>query len=311
MSHALCKNKECADAWRKAKHYSGHCSHSCAVQCGTCTPAGDLVGVEPTAAYTLCKNSGCAANWRKAKHGSGYCTRSCAEANGALADETPDYTLCKNLECVVNWRKAKHVSGYCTRSCAEANGALVEETLEYNLCRNPGCAASWRKAKHVSGYCTLSCFEASGALVAETSLGDGPPPAVETSLVDGPPSAATDAFLNAAMAKMKETSEKRMETMARVVRGMRTNGDHGERMERTRKEVDVQANAVRREHAEDMADDLFLWYSEYSKESIVQALLDADFNEDDALRLLKSQTTSSSSRTHNRWNRRSQAKASM
>ena len=37
--------------------YSGHFSHLCPVQCGAFILVGDLVGVEPIAAYTLCKSS--------------------------------------------------------------------------------------------------------------------------------------------------------------------------------------------------------------------------------------------------------------
>ena len=46
-----------------------------------------------------------------------------------------------------------------------------------------------------------------------------------------------------------------------------------------------QANAVRKKHAEDMADVLLLWSNE---ESIMRAFSDADFNDDDALHLCKS-----------------------
>ena len=56
------------------------------------------------------------------------------------------------------------------------------------------------------------------------------------------------------MNQMKRISKKRMETMARVVRGMQATDCFGERTQRTKKESDAQANADRNEHAEDMAD---------------------------------------------------------
>ena len=56
MSYVMCMNKECA-AFGVWLSYSSHFSHLCPVQCGAFIPVGDLVGVEPTAAYTLCKSS--------------------------------------------------------------------------------------------------------------------------------------------------------------------------------------------------------------------------------------------------------------
>ncbi len=32
--YELCKNADCASKWRKARHFSGHCSYNCAVNCG-------------------------------------------------------------------------------------------------------------------------------------------------------------------------------------------------------------------------------------------------------------------------------------
>ena len=79
-----------------------------------------------------------------------------------------------------------------------------------------------------------------------------------------------------------------------MVRGMHANGGLGKRMQRTKKESDAQANAARNEHAGTMADvSVFL----YNDESIVIASWDADFNEDDALHWIKSQTTTSSPTT--------------
>ena len=120
----------------------------------------------------------------------------------------------------------------------------------YMLCKENGWAAHWRMAKHVSGHCACSCADANGAQGEESSLVECPPPAKEMSLVHGPPPAATDDRLNAAMDQMKKISKKCMESMARVALCMDANEGLGKRMQRAKKESDVQANAVRKEHAE-------------------------------------------------------------
>ena len=99
-----------------------------------------------------------------------------------------------------------------------------------------------------------------------------------------------------------------MESMARVVRGMQAKVWVGERMQRIKEEVDAQANAVRKEHAEDTAYDLMVWNNE---ESIMRAFWDADFNGDVALHLCKSQSASLSPTTHSRGNCHSQGGAFM
>ena len=89
------------------------------------------------------------------------------------------------------------------------------------------------------------------------------------------------------MNQMERISEKRMETMARVVRGMQANDCFGKQMQCIKKESDVQANAVRKEHAEDMADVLLVWKNE---ERSLRAFWDADVSEDDALHKFKAQS---------------------
>jgi hypothetical protein len=74
-----CKHPECYANWRKAKHYSGYCSLSCALASGW---------VEDGDAFARCKHPECHANWRKAKHYSGYCSLSCALASGWVEDVT-------------------------------------------------------------------------------------------------------------------------------------------------------------------------------------------------------------------------------
>ena len=96
--YTCCKNRECAEFWRKAKHTaSGYCSWSCAEANGWVpddAPAAKrgepsngasspTLPAQVKAPYTCCKNRECAELWRKAKHAaSGYCSWSCAEANG-------------------------------------------------------------------------------------------------------------------------------------------------------------------------------------------------------------------------------------
>ena len=99
-----------------------------------------------------------------------------------------------------------------------------------------------------------------------------------------------------------------METMARVVRGMQANDCFGKQMQCIKKESDVHANAVRKEHAEDTAYDLMVWNNE---ESIMRAFWDADFNGDVALHLCKSQSASLSPTTHSRGHCHSQGNAFM
>ena len=77
----------------------------------------------------------------------------------------------------------------------------------------------------------------------------GPPPADETSLVDGTSSADTDDRLNAAMDHMEKISTKCVETLARVARCMEANEGLGKRVQRAKKESDVQADVVHKEHA--------------------------------------------------------------
>ena len=156
--------------------------------------------------------------------------------------------------------------------------AVPEKTLVYVLCKENERVAKWRKAKYVSRYFACSCANANSALGEESSLVEGPPAADETPLVDGTSSAATDAFHNAAVDREKETSNNRMETMARVLRGMQANEDHEVRMQRSKKQLNEQENAVRNEHAGDVADVSFIWYKNYSKECIVEALWDAKLN---------------------------------
>ena len=260
--------------------------------------------------YELCKNPKCAANWRKAKHASGYCSHWCAEASGALAEETLDYELCKNPKCAANWRKAKHASGYCSHSCAEASGAL-EETLDCKLCKKE----AWVGTKDGCDFC-LVCLkyltdehlltrshqkyvkDVRGSLVyAATKHPEMKEFFSEEALwlVDGPPQAISDTFLKAAMDEMKETSNERMEKAARLHAALPTE-DHGKRMQRAKELHDEQVNAARKEHAEDMADALHMWNSEYSKERIVMALLEVDLDEDDALRLLGAEQCSNTTK---------------
>ena len=134
---------------------------------------------------------------------------------------------------------------------------MAVDTPVYMHCKGNKWAANWSRAKHVSGYCACSCADANSAQGEESSLVECPPPADETSLVDGTSSAATDDRLNAAMDHMKKISKKCVETLARVARCMEANEGLGKRVQRAKKESDVQANAVRKEHAEYMADDLF------------------------------------------------------
>ena len=129
------------------------------------------------------------------------------------------------------------------------SAAVTEETPVYMLSKESDWAAHWRMVKHVSGHCACSCADANGALGGEFSFVAGQPPVDETSLVGGPSSAATDAFMNAVMDKMKKISKKCMESLARVAFCMDANEGLGKQMQRAKKESDVQADAVRKEHA--------------------------------------------------------------
>ena len=74
-----CKHPECYANWKKAKHYSGYCSLSCALASGW---------VEDSEDFARCKHPECHANWRKARHYSGHCSLSCALASGWVEDVT-------------------------------------------------------------------------------------------------------------------------------------------------------------------------------------------------------------------------------
>ena len=83
-----CKHPQCYANWRKARHYSGYCSLSCALASGweeEGDPSAEQVLVEsraPEPDFTRCKHPQCYANWRKARHYSGHCSLSCALASG-------------------------------------------------------------------------------------------------------------------------------------------------------------------------------------------------------------------------------------
>ena len=117
-----CKHPECYANWKKARHYSGYCSLSCALASGWVEDGHDSA---------RCKHPECYANWRKAKHYSGYCSLSCALASGWVEDGDA-FARCKHPECHANWRKAKHYSGYCSLSCALASG-WVEDVTEKRM----------------------------------------------------------------------------------------------------------------------------------------------------------------------------------
>ena len=73
-----------------------------------------------------------------------------------------------------------------------------------------------------------------------------------------------DALLDAAMKDMAESSQKRMQTMARV-HGVFGKDKDEKRLQRNQQSMEEQIKAVREEHAQDLADELSRWYNDYSK----------------------------------------------